>query len=220
VDDPKPWARQPAQAQSHRLVLEASASCRCSKTGSATSKTFRADFGSWGMSWTSSTPRSTKVMEIHLNNYDSHPPSVVHSPLLLSTPTQILSSSADRSRSLGGCRPRYCSSTSISSHTFRSISCRKRRIWHSSNLRLRLVSCLGLELEAHAWAKKSCWTASARTRLSSCSVCTSPRAHSKATNPSSHMMMAPSLLSSSLSQARSYPYSSAATAFEGDGALH
>jgi hypothetical protein len=70
------------------------------------------------------------------------------------------------------------------------------------------------------WIKKSCLTALARTRLASHSVCTFPRARSKATDPSSHMAMAPSLLSSSLSRARSGPYNSMTTAFEGDGALH
>jgi hypothetical protein len=78
---------------------------------------------------------------------------------------------------------------------------------------------MDLELEMHAWVKKFCWIASARTRLASRSMRTFPRAHSKAANPSSHMVMESSLLSSSLSQARSYPYSSMAITFEGDGAL-
>jgi hypothetical protein len=46
------------------------------------------------------------------------------------------------------------------------------------------------------------------------------REHLKSTNLSSHTVMAPSLLSSSLSRARSCPRSSMATACEGDGALH
>jgi hypothetical protein len=48
---------------------------------------------------------------------------------------------------------------------------------------------------------------------------TFPWVCSKATNPSSHTAMAPSLLSSSLSRARCCPYSSMANACEGDGAL-
>jgi hypothetical protein len=66
----------------------------------------------------------------------------------------------------------------------------------------------------------SCWTSSAQMRLTSCFVCTSHRAHSKAINPSSHAVMAPSQLSSSLSWVRSCPYSSTATTFERDRALH
>jgi hypothetical protein len=46
--------------------------------------------------------------------------------------------------------------------------------------------------------------ASARVCSASCSMCTLPRTCSNATNPSSHAVMAHSLLSSSLSRARSY----------------
>jgi hypothetical protein len=52
-----------------------------------------------------------------------------------------------------------------------------------------------------------------------------PRPHSKATNPSSHMAMVLSLLSSSLSRARSYSCNltagaNVATASEGEEVLH
>jgi hypothetical protein len=51
------------------------------------------------------------------------------------------------------------SSTSIASCTSRSVSYRQRRIWHSSNIWLRLMSCLDLELEACVQARKPCWAA-------------------------------------------------------------
>jgi hypothetical protein len=161
----------------------------------------------------------TKALEIPMTCYDSRPASVARSPLILSTHTQVWSSSVDRSRLLGGCKPRSWSSASIASLTSMSLSYMQRRIWHSSNVRLRLVSCLDLELETRAWVKKSCWTTSAQTCLVSHFMCTFPRARSKTANPSSHTTMTPSLLSSSLSRARSCPCSSTATAFEGDGAL-
>jgi hypothetical protein len=146
-----------------------------------------------------STPRSTRALEIPTTSCNSRLASVARSLLILSMCAWILSSSADRFCLSGGCMPYSCSSTSIASHTSRSVSCRQRKIWRSSNVRLRSVSCLDLELEMHVWAKKSCWTALAQMQLASCSVCTSPRACSKATKPSSHTAMTPSLLSSSLS---------------------
>jgi hypothetical protein len=106
----------------------------------------------------------------------------------------------------------------ILSHLQRLLQAKKDRC--SSNIQLRSVSCLDLELEARTKAKKSCQTTSARTLLASLSMHTSPTTHSKAANPSSHAAMAPSLLSSSLSRARSYPCSSTTTAFGGNGALH
>jgi hypothetical protein len=48
-------------------------------------------------------------------------------------------------------------------------------------------------------------------QLTSHSVCTLPRAHMNVTNPSSHAVMAPSLLSSSLTRAWSYSRSSMTT---------
>jgi hypothetical protein len=50
------------------------------------------------------------------------------------------------------------------------------------------------------------------TRTALCSMHVLQRVCSKAANPSSHAMMAPSLLSSSLSQAKSYSYSSSINA--------
>jgi hypothetical protein len=172
------------------------------------------------MSWTGSMPRSTRSLEIPTTSYDSCLASMSRSPLTLSACVRVLSSSTDRSCPSGGCRPCSCSFASIASCTSWFVSCRQRRIWHSSSARFRSVSYFDLELEMRAWAKKSCWTTLARMRLTSHSMSTFPRARSKATNPSSHVVMAPSLLSSSLSRARSYPYSLTATACEGDGALH
>jgi hypothetical protein len=50
VDNLKPSARWPTQAQSYGLALEACASRRRSKMRLAAINTSRADFGSWGMS--------------------------------------------------------------------------------------------------------------------------------------------------------------------------
>jgi hypothetical protein len=57
----------------------------------------------------------------------------------------------------------------------------------------------GFEARDVHMAKKSCWTASTQTRLASRSLCTFPGERSEAIDPSSHAVMAPSLLSSSLS---------------------
>jgi hypothetical protein len=71
----------------------------------------------------------------------------------MSMHAQSPSNSIDRSRLSEECRLRDCSSASIASCTSKSISYRKRRIWHSSNIRLRLMYYLDLELEARflAW---------------------------------------------------------------------
>jgi hypothetical protein len=130
-----------------------------------------------------------------------------------------LSSSTDSCRPSGGCRLHSSSSASIASRTTRSISCRFRRIWHSSSARPRSVSYLDQELEARIWEKKSHWIASARARLVSHSMCTSPSVGAKATKPSSHAMMAPSRLSSSLSRERSCSCNSTGSACKGDEAL-
>jgi hypothetical protein len=102
ADDPKPRARWPALSQSHEPVLEASSSCRTSKMRPAASKTSRADFGSWGMSWTISMPRSTRASKIPTTCHDSHSASVAHSPLITTTRTWVLPSSTDRSLPSGG----------------------------------------------------------------------------------------------------------------------
>jgi hypothetical protein len=134
----------------------------------------------WG-----SIPRSTRAWKIPTTSCDSHPTSTACSPLIPSMRTRISSNSTVRSCPSGGRRPRACSSTNIASCTSRSVSCKQRRIWHSASVQLRSVSCLDLKLEALAWAKKSCWTTSAQTRLVSRSACTSLRVRAKATNPSS-----------------------------------
>jgi hypothetical protein len=159
-------------------------------------------------------PRSTRALEISMTNCDSCPTSAARSTSILTTGARISPNSADRSRLSKGCRMFACSSTSIASCTSRSVSYRQRRIWHSSNIWLRLMRCLDLELEACIQARKSCWAASSWTRLTSCSTRTVPRAHSKVAYPSSHSAMAPSLLSNSTTSA------DVATTFEGEEALH
>jgi hypothetical protein len=151
-----------------------------------------------------------------MTNCDSYLASTVHSTSILTIGARISPSSATRSHLSKGCRMCACSSTSIASCTSRSISYRQRRIWHSSNiwLMLMLMHCLDLELEVCVQVRKSCWAASTWTRLTSCSTCTVPRAHSKVTYPSSHAAMAPSLLSNSTTSA------DVATTFEGEEALH
>jgi hypothetical protein len=115
------------------------------------------------MSWMGSMPRSSRTMEILKTHCDSCSALAARSPLTLSTSTRALSNSADRSHPSVGCKSRSSSSNSIASGTSRSISCRQRKIGCSSNVRPSLVSCLDLELETRAWAKKSYWTASAHS---------------------------------------------------------
>jgi hypothetical protein len=141
----------------------------------ATDNTFRADFGSWGMSYTGSMPRLTRASEIPTTSCDSRLASAARSPLILSMRVWVPSSSAERSCPSGGCRPRSCSSANVASHTSRFVYCRQRWIWYSSSVRLRSVSCLDQELDMHARAKKCCWTASARTWPKSRSMTTFPR---------------------------------------------
>jgi hypothetical protein len=171
------------------------------------------------MSWIGNMPRLTVALGIPMMSYDNCITSVACSSVTPSMSAWALSSSADKSCPSEECRPRYSSSASIASGTSRSISYRLRRIWHSSNVQSRSVSYLDLELDTCTKGKKSRWTTSARTQQASCSVCTSPSVHAKATNPSSHVTMTPSQLSSSLSRARSYPCSSTATACVGDRVL-
>jgi hypothetical protein len=102
ADNLKPRARWPAQAQSHRPALEAYTSHRRSKMRPATVKTSRADFRSWGMSWTCSMPRSTRALEIPMTSCDSRPASTARSPLIPSTRMRVSSSSTDRFHLLGG----------------------------------------------------------------------------------------------------------------------
>jgi hypothetical protein len=82
VDSPKTWTRRPTQALSHGPAPEASTSRRCSKMRLAAIKTSRADFRSWGLSWTGSIPRSTRALEIPTTSYDSCSTSVARSPLI------------------------------------------------------------------------------------------------------------------------------------------
>jgi hypothetical protein len=102
------------------------------------------------MSWMGSMPRSTRALEISMTSCDSRSASVACSLLILSTCAWALSSFADRSYPSVGCRPHSSSSASITPRTSKSISFRQKWIWHSSNVRLRSVSCLDLELEIHA----------------------------------------------------------------------
>jgi hypothetical protein len=150
ADGPKTRAWPPSQTQSHEPAPEASASCKRFKMRSTTGRSSRVDFGSCGMSWMGSRPRSTRMLEIITTCYDSCLASVAHSPLILATCARALTNSADRSCLSLECRPRSSSSTSIASHTSKSISCRQRRIWLSSSVRPRSVSYSDRDLEAHA----------------------------------------------------------------------
>jgi hypothetical protein len=136
ADNPKPGPWWSAQAQSQGLALEVCASCRHSKMRPATISASRANFGSWGMSWMCSMPRSTRELEIPMTNYDSCHLSVAQSSLIPTSCTWASSSSTDRSRPSEGHRPHASSFSSITSCTTRSITYRQRRICHSSNVRL------------------------------------------------------------------------------------
>jgi hypothetical protein len=83
------------------------------KTRSTIGKISRADFGSWGISWIASRPRSTRTLEILMTHYDSCSASVARSPSILSTCAWALSSSADRSHPSVGCRPHSSSSAYV-----------------------------------------------------------------------------------------------------------
>jgi hypothetical protein len=74
------------------------------------------------------------------------------------------------------------------------------------------MECLELEVDAFILGRKSCREAFAWARSVPCSMHALPRVCSEAANPSSHIEMAPFLLSSNLSRVRSCSYSSTATA--------
>jgi hypothetical protein len=74
-----------AQRHGHGPALEACASRRRSKMRPSTVKTSRADFRSWGLSWTGSIPRSTRALEIPTTSCDSCSASAACSPLISST---------------------------------------------------------------------------------------------------------------------------------------
>jgi hypothetical protein len=68
-----------------------------------------------------SRPRSTRTLEILTTRYDSCLASMAHSPLILSTRAQALSSSTDRPRSLMGCMLCSSFSASVTSLTSKSL---------------------------------------------------------------------------------------------------
>jgi hypothetical protein len=92
-----------------------------------------------------SVPRSTKSLEISMSNYDNSPASMVRSSSTLDMHAQSSSSSTNRSCPSKECRSRACYSTSIASRISMFISCRERRVYHSSNVRLKLIECLELD---------------------------------------------------------------------------
>jgi hypothetical protein len=110
------------KTQSHGPAPEASISCKRCKTWSTAGKTSQADFRSSGMFWMGSMPRSTRMPEILMTYCDSHSALLAHLLLALSAHAQALSSSVDRSRPSGGCRPCSRSFGSIASCTSRSVS--------------------------------------------------------------------------------------------------
>jgi hypothetical protein len=94
ADNLKPQPRQLDQAQSHESASGACAFRMHSKMRPTTNKTSRVDFGSWGMSWRGSMPRSTRALEIPTTSYDSRSASAVCSPMIPSMHARISSSSA------------------------------------------------------------------------------------------------------------------------------
>jgi hypothetical protein len=94
------------------------------------------------MSSTGSKPKSTKTPTTCMTYRDSRLASMARSSAILLTDAWGLSSSVDRSYSLGGYRPCSSSIASFTSRTSRSISCRPRRATHSSSVRLRALSRL------------------------------------------------------------------------------
>jgi hypothetical protein len=118
---------------------------------------------------------STRALEIAMTNCDSCRALAARSPSIPSTRAGISFSSTEKPHPLKGCRSCPCSSTSIISCTSMSVSCRQRTIWRSSNVQLRSMSYLDLELEASIQARKSCQSASAWKCMASCSMCTLPR---------------------------------------------
>jgi hypothetical protein len=108
-------------------------------------------------------PRSTWALEISMTHCDNHIASTACSSVIPSASAWALSSSADMSCQSEECSPRSSATTSIASCTSKLASCRQRRIWHSSNVRPRLINCLDLELDACYWVKKNCWTTSTWT---------------------------------------------------------
>jgi hypothetical protein len=159
-----------------------------------------------------SIPRSTNALEIPTTSIDSFLASAVHSLSILAMHAQISSSSADRSHSWKECRPHACSFASFASRTSRSVSYRERRIWHSSNIWLKLIEYMALEVKACILVSQSCWAASAWAHLASYSMRALPMARSEAASPSSHTVMVPSLLSISFTRARSCSHGSFTTA--------
>jgi hypothetical protein len=117
----------------------------------------------------------TRALEISMTNCDSCPALAARSPSIPSTRAGISSSSTDKPHPSNGCRSCPCSSTSITSCTSMSVSCRKRMIWHSSNVQLRSMSYLDLELEVSIQARKSYRSALAWKHMTSCSMRTLPR---------------------------------------------
>jgi hypothetical protein len=88
-----------------------------------------------------SIPRSTKALEIPTTNIEIFPALATHS------------SSTNRFHPSKECRLCACSSASFTSHTSRSISYRERRIWCSSNIRLKLMECSKMEVKARVRAR-------------------------------------------------------------------
>jgi hypothetical protein len=160
------------------------------------------------MSQMGNMPRSTRASEISLTECDSFMALAVHSTSIPATHSQSSSSSTDFSSLLSKC-----------------VSCKEIRIRRSSKIRLKLKQRRQMVAKARVLARLSCQTASAQAHSTSRSIQAFPRVHLKAIKPISHAKRAPSLVSSSLSQARSCSYNSmaitdVATTSEEEGALH
>jgi hypothetical protein len=107
------------------------------------------------------------------------------------------SSSTSRSHPLRGYRPRDCAFIISASLTLRSFFYKARRNWCSSNILLKLRECFVQEVRVCDMARLPYRTTSVLTCSTSRSSHAFPKARAKATRPSSHTMIAPSLLFSS-----------------------
>jgi hypothetical protein len=157
------------------------------------------------MSQMGSIPRSTSVLEISTTNHYNSLASTACSSWTSATRTRSSTSSIDRSCPLKECRMCAYSSASFASRTSKSISCRERRIWHSSNIHLKLMECLEPDEKACVLARYSCWIASICTCSASCSTHALPRARSQATRTSSDAMRGYSCSSSSTDDVATAP---------------
>jgi hypothetical protein len=118
-----------------------------------------------------------------------------------------------------GYRPHAYTSASVASCTFKSFFYKERRMYCSTNNMLMLRECFVQEVSVRDFERSSYQTASILARSASRSMHALLRARSKAARPSSHAMMASSLLFSSSSWACSSSTLADGTAIVGGGGV-